>query len=412
VSFACGDQDFGIAIMAAREIGSWSPATQRPGYDPAALVGGATLGAGSDQVVLVAALNGTHVGIIADTVSDISFAKPEDRGPVPASGGGLHAGHAAGPAHSPSSTSRPCCPPISTDGTILTVPSNPARRRVRRLDNCPLSGTVRSKELPMTVVRCHNVNVLSTSGRPIIFAHGFGCDQGIWRYVAPAFTSSHKVVLFDHIGHGKSDFSAFDPKAYDSLSRYAQDILAIIGEMDLDDCILVGHSVSAMLSILAAIQEPARFSKLVLVAPSPRFLNDAEYFGGFEKETLDELMDLLDLNLFDWAATVAPLIMGNLDRRHLADELRDSICRSDPAAARHFARLTFYSDHRSDLTRLKTPSLILQCADDVIAPPSVGRYVHEQLRCSQLVMMSATGHCPHLSAPAETISAVRKYIEA
>jgi sigma-B regulation protein RsbQ len=256
----------------------------------------------------------------------------------------------------------------------------------------------------------HNVRVSGRGERPMLFAHGFGCDQNMWRFVAPAFEQDYKVVLFDHVGHGKSDLSAFDPAKYGTLDGYAQDVLDICRALDLRDVVFVGHSVSAVIGALAAVKEPDRFSRLVLIGPSPRYVNDGDYVGGFNREDIDGLLDFLDTNHLGWSSAMAPTIMGNPDRPELAAELTNSFCRTDPDIARHFARVTFLSDNRADLRRVRTPSLVLQCADDVIAPRCVGEYVHRQIDGSTLVYLKATGHCPNLSAPAETIEAIRAFL--
>lgn len=244
----------------------------------------------------------------------------------------------------------------------------------------------------------------------MLFAHGFGCDQGMWRYVAPAFERDHRVVLFDHIGAGGSDLSAYSRTKYSSLAGYADDVLAICGELELGDITFVGHSVSAMIGVLAAIKEPTRFSRLVLIAPSPRYIHDTGYVGGFTKNDIDGLLELLDGNFMAWSSMLAPTIMGNPDRPELGAELTTSFCRTNPDIARHFARVTFLSDNRADLPKLQVPSLILQCSQDAIAPAVVGEYVHRNLAHSKLVQLQATGHCPNLSAPEETIAAIRAFL--
>jgi sigma-B regulation protein RsbQ len=250
----------------------------------------------------------------------------------------------------------------------------------------------------------------SPSGPTMMFAHGYGCDQNMWRFVVPAFADTHRVVLFDHVGNGKSDLGAYDDDRYSTLDGYASDILEIIDEYDLTDVIFVGHSVASMMGVLAAIRAPERFARLVLVGPSPRYVNDGDYIGGFERPAIDEMLESLDSNYLGWSAAMGPVIMGNPDRPELGTELTNSFCRTDPEIARKFARVTFLSDNRDDLPRVRTPSLILQCADDVIAPAVVGDYVHRHLAGSTLISMNATGHCPNLSAPEETITAIKAYL--
>jgi sigma-B regulation protein RsbQ len=246
----------------------------------------------------------------------------------------------------------------------------------------------------------------------MIFAHGFGCDQNMWRFVAPAFEADFQTVLFDHVGAGRSDLAAYDRAKYATLRGYADDVVEICRELDLQDVVFVGHSVSAMIGVLAAIEEPARFDRLVLVGPSPCYVNDGDYVGGFDREDIDGLLESLDSNYLGWSSTMAPVIVGNPDRPELGEELTNSFCRTDPDIAKHFARVTFLSDNRADLSRVRTPSLILQCSADVIAPEAVGRYLHRHLPDSELVFMKATGHCPNLSAPDETIAAMRSYLGA
>jgi sigma-B regulation protein RsbQ len=263
----------------------------------------------------------------------------------------------------------------------------------------------------MDVVARNNVTVSGPEDGPaMLFAHGFGCDQNMWRHVAPAFAADHRIVLFDHVGAGGADPSAWDPERYASLDGYAEDVLEICRALDLEHVVFVGHSVSAMIGVLAAGREPARFSKLVLVGPSPRYIDDDGYVGGFAREDIDELLDSLDSNFLGWSSAMAPVIVGNPDRPELGEELTNSFCRADPEIAKHFARVTFLSDNRADLAAVRTPALVLQCADDVIAPRPVGEYVHDRLADSRLVLMEATGHCPNLSAPAETIAAIRAFL--
>jgi sigma-B regulation protein RsbQ len=247
-------------------------------------------------------------------------------------------------------------------------------------------------------------------GQPIMFAHGFGCDQHMWRYVWPAFAADYRVVLFDHVGAGGSDARAYDSKRYSSLQGYAADVLDICHELELSDVVFVGHSVSSMIGVLAAIADPALFARLVMVGPSPRYINDGDYVGGFAQEDIDGLLESLESNYLGWSSAMAPVIMGNPDRPGLGQELTNSFCRADPEIAAQFARVTFQSDNRADLARVGIPSLVLQCSDDPIAPQEVGEYVHSHLQDSQLVQLQATGHCPNLSAPDETVAAIRAYL--
>jgi sigma-B regulation protein RsbQ len=263
----------------------------------------------------------------------------------------------------------------------------------------------------MSVVTRNNVIIRGNEhGPPMLFAHGFGCDQNMWRHVAPAFEADHRVVLFDHVGAGASDRAAYDPDRYSSLQGYAEDVLEICRELNLWDVVFVGHSVSAMVGVLAEIEEPDRFDKLILVGPSPRYIDDGDYVGGFSREDIDELLESLDTNYLGWSSAIAPVIMGNLDRPELAEELTNSFCRADPEVQRRFARVTFLSDNRADLPRVRTRSLVLQCSDDAIAPTAVGEYVHRQMPDSELVLLDATGHCPNLSAPEATVAAIKAFL--
>jgi sigma-B regulation protein RsbQ len=262
----------------------------------------------------------------------------------------------------------------------------------------------------VSVLERNNVKVSGRpDGVPMIFAHGYGCDQNMWRFVAPAFEDEHRIVLFDYVGAGGSDLSAYDPDRYGSLDGYAEDVAEICRELDLRDAIFVGHSVSSMIGVLAARREPERIGKLVLVGPSPRYIDDDRYRGGFTRADVDELLASLESNFLGWSSAMAPVIMGNPDRPELGDELTNSFCATDPEIAARFARVTFLSDNRADLGGVRVPTLVLQCSDDVIAPDAVGRYVHDAIPGSRFVQLAATGHCPNLSAPQETIEAIRAF---
>jgi sigma-B regulation protein RsbQ len=244
----------------------------------------------------------------------------------------------------------------------------------------------------------------------MLFAHGFGCDQNMWRFVAPAFEADHRVILFDYVGGGGSDLSAYDPERYATLDGYAGDVVEIAEELDLTDAIFVGHSVSSIIGVLAAQRAPGRFGKLVMVGPSPRYIDDEGYTGGFTGEDIEELLESMGANFLGWSSAMAPAIMGNPDRPELGEELTESFCRTDPEIAARFARATFLSDNRADLAGVSIPTLILQCSDDVIAPVVVGRYVHREIAGSEFLQLEATGHCPNLSAPAETTEAIRAFV--
>jgi sigma-B regulation protein RsbQ len=256
----------------------------------------------------------------------------------------------------------------------------------------------------------NNVSIIGRdSGPVVVLAHGFGCDQNLWRLVAPALAEDFRVVLFDHVGAGHSDLSAWQPGRYAELSGYAEDVLAILRELDLREVVFVGHSVSAMIGVLAAIEEPERFAKLVLLTPSPRYIDEGDYRGGFSEADIEELLDSLDSNYLGWSAAMAPVIMGNPERPELGQELANSFCRTDPAIARVFARTTFLADNRADLAKVTVPTLVIECTDDAIAPREVGAYVHAEIRGSRLVTLDAVGHCPQLSAPQATTEAIAAF---
>ena len=263
----------------------------------------------------------------------------------------------------------------------------------------------------MSAITRNNVQVRGRpDGPPMVFAHGFGCDQNMWRHVWPAFAEDRRIVLFDHVGLGESDASAFDRDRYATLDGYAQDVLEICRELELEDVVFVGHSVSAMIGVLAAAADPDRFSHLVLVGPSPRYIDDEGYVGGFAEEDIDELLESLESNYLGWSSAMAPVIVGNPDRPELGEELVNSFCRADPQIAAHFARVTFLSDNRSDLARARTPTLVLQSEQDAIAPREVGEYVAREMPDATMVVLDATGHCPNLSAPEATVDAIREYL--
>jgi sigma-B regulation protein RsbQ len=256
----------------------------------------------------------------------------------------------------------------------------------------------------------NNVVLTGRGDAPVVMlAHGFGCDQNMWRLVAPGLAKDFRVLAFDHVGSGRSDLSAWRPERYATLDGYADDVLEMCRELDLRQVVFVGHSVSAMIGVLAAIREPDRFSKLILLGPSPRYVDDAGYRGGFSQADIEELLESLDSNYLGWSAAMAPVIMGNPERPELGEELTNSFCRTDPQIARAFARTTFLSDNRADLARITVPTLVLQCSRDVIAPPEVGAFVHAQIPGSQLVTLPATGHCPQLSAPEATLAAIAAF---
>ncbi len=263
----------------------------------------------------------------------------------------------------------------------------------------------------MDILRRNNVKVIGSAGKPVVMmAHGFGCDQNMWRLVAPALAEDFQVVLFDYVGSGGSEPSAWNDERYAALDGYAHDVIDICEALDLRDVAFVGHSVSAMVGVLAAAAAPERLSSLVMVGPSPCYIDDDAYRGGFSAEDIDELLESLESNYLGWSAVMAPVIMGNPERPELGEELTNSFCATDPAKARVFARTTFLSDSRDDLKSVAVPTLVLECTEDVIAPREVGAYVHAAIPGSRLVTLDATGHCPQLSAPEATTSAIRAFV--
>ena len=257
----------------------------------------------------------------------------------------------------------------------------------------------------------HNVTVTGRpDGQAMVFAHGFGCDQNMWRFVAPAFEDDFRVIMFDYAGAGDADPSAYDAERHGSLDGYAADVVEICRELEVKAGVFVGHSVTSMIGVLADRADPELFDKLVLVSPSPRYINDEDYVGGFTESDIRELLDSLDSNYLGWSSAMAPVIMGNADRPELGAELTASFCRTDPAIARRFAEVTFLSDNRADLATVQTPALVLQCTDDAIAPVSVGEYVARTMPHGTLVMLDATGHCPNLSAPEATVDAIAAFV--
>ncbi|MFE9058903.1 alpha/beta fold hydrolase [Streptomyces mutabilis] len=263
----------------------------------------------------------------------------------------------------------------------------------------------------MDIERRNNVTVTGNpQGRAVVLAHGFGCDQNMWRLTVPALAEDYRVVLFDYVGAGRSDLSAFSESRYASLDGYARDVVEVCEALDLRDAVFVGHSVSAMIGVLAAGTAPERIGALVMIAPSPRYIDDPGYRGGFSAEDIDELLESLESNYLGWSAAMAPVIMGNADRPELGEELTNSFCATDPDMARVFARTTFLSDSRDDLKAVTVPTLILECTQDVIAPREVGAFVHQMIAGSKLVTLDATGHCPHLSAPEATNGAITDFL--
>ena len=263
----------------------------------------------------------------------------------------------------------------------------------------------------INVIKRNNVKIIGKGTQPMLFAHGFGCDQNMWRFVTPSFEKDYRVILFDYVGAGKSDVSSYNPQRYSSLYGYAEDVLDICNELNLKNVIFVGHSVSSIIGLLAAVKNPSYFSRIIMIGPSPCYINDKDYKGGFERKDIEELLETMEKNYIGWSNFLAPKIMGHPDRPELGNELTESFCSTDPIIASQFARATFFSDNRNDLKKLKVPSLIMQCSEDIIAPNEVGQYIHQHLPNSTLKVMKATGHCPHMSEPEETITMIKDYLQ-
>lgn len=261
------------------------------------------------------------------------------------------------------------------------------------------------------ILRRNHVRTSGRGTRPLVFAHGFGCDQRMWRFVAPAFEATHRVVLFDYVGSGRADAAAWDADRYASLDGYARDLVEVLEALDLRDAVVVGHSVSAMIAALAAARAPGRIGALAMIGPSPRYLDDLpDYRGGFAEDDVRGLLAAMDHNYLGWASSLAPVVMGNADRPELTGELADSFCSTDPVMARTFATATFLGDNRGDLAAVRVPTLVMQCAEDLIAPDFVGEYVHAHVAGSSLVRLQATGHCPHMSHPAEVVAVLADFL--
>ncbi len=265
--------------------------------------------------------------------------------------------------------------------------------------------------MTVDILRRNNVKVLGTGNQTIVFAHGFGCDQDMWRYIVPSFIDNYQIVLFDYVGSGDSQIKYYDSRKYSDLQGYAQDVLDIMEALDLRNTIFVGHSVSSMIGMLASIRSPQYFERIVMLGPSPRYVNDLpSYYGGFDKSDIDELLDMMQMNFIGWASYMAPIAMQNSEREDLTEELEKAFCSRDPHIARQFAEVTFFLDCRVDLQHASVPTLILQCSDDSIAPIEVGDYLHAHLRNSRLQQMRAKGHYPHLSQPGETSNLIKEYL--
>lgn len=264
----------------------------------------------------------------------------------------------------------------------------------------------------MHLQRRNNIQVSGSGKVTIVFAHGFGCDQNMWRFLTPVFSEHYKIVLFDLVGSGQSDLSAYDTRKYDSLSGYANDLIEILDEYAEGPVIFVGHSVSAMIGVLADIQRPELFAAHAMISPSPCYINDGDYIGGFSRDDIDSLLSSLESNYLGWSSTMAPAIMGAPGKPELASELTNSFCNTDPDIAKQFARVTFYSDNRNDLHKVQTKTLILQCTDDLIAPQSVGEYMNAVMPNSTLRLIDNVGHCPHLSEPDVCSKEVKDFVSS
>lgn len=266
----------------------------------------------------------------------------------------------------------------------------------------------------MGILKRNNITISGKGEQPMLFAHGFGCDKNVWRYITPAFEEDYKIILFDYVGSGNSDLKSYDKERYNSLEGYAQDVLEICEELKLQDVIFVGHSSSSMIGLLAAKEDPEYFASIIFIGPSPRYINDIEnnYIGGFERKDIEDLFEVMESNYLGWSKAMAPAIMGNPDRPELGEELTNNFCATDPDVANQFAKVTFLSDNRNDLKVIKIPTLTLQCSEDIIAPLSVGEFIKNNMAGNTLKVMKATGHCPHLSAPEETINLMKEFLSS
>ncbi len=260
------------------------------------------------------------------------------------------------------------------------------------------------------ILKRNNVNVLGEGEKVLVFAHGFGCDQNAWKYITGSFAQNYKLVLFDFVGAGKSDLTSYNPKKYSSLDGYVNDVIEICDDLHLKSVVFIGHSVSCMIGALVSIKRPDIFEKLVFIGPSPRYINTTEYTGGFDQETIEALLEVMDEDYISWARSLAPAIMNVQNGKELTDELSESFCSIDPVIAKQFARVTFLSDNRKDLSSIPVKSLTIQCSDDMIAPLAVGKFINENTPGNALVVFEAQGHCPHMSHPNKTVDAIKNFL--
>ncbi|WP_334063868.1 alpha/beta fold hydrolase [Alteromonas genovensis] len=265
--------------------------------------------------------------------------------------------------------------------------------------------------LETDIIKRNNVRFFGNGEVTLLLAHGFGCDQRMWDHLIPYLENDYKIVLFDYVGCGQSDLSAFDKKRYSQLSGYAKDVEEICDALSLSNVIFIGHSVSSTIGMHAAIERPDLISKLIMICPSPCFLNlPPDYMGGFEKDDLEELINLMDKNYLGWASYFAPLVVGEGHDESVKQEMEDSFCSTDPSYAKPFAKATFFADDRYLMPKLGTPTLILQSQDDSLASVEVGRYMNKAIEHSKLIVLEAKGHCLHMTTPEQVACAIGEFL--
>jgi sigma-B regulation protein RsbQ len=263
--------------------------------------------------------------------------------------------------------------------------------------------------MSLPVRQRNNVHVTG-NGPPMVFVHGFGCDQNMWRFLAPHYAETHTCILMDLVGSGRSDLAAWDPAKYGTLHGYASDLCEVLADVTTAPAVCVGHSVSAMIGMLANLRSPDQFLAQVMIGPSPCYIDDGDYVGGFSRADIESLLETMESNFLGWSSNMAPAIMGAPDQPALGVELTNSFCRTDPEIAKQFARVTFLSDHRADLPKLQAPTLLLQCSEDIIAPVAVGQYLQRTIPNCTLAIIENVGHCPHLSAPGASVEAIDQFL--